>query len=171
MINNLFKNINARRAAMAILVIVILYLLAYLGCYLYFRYSKPAITTDGDNNKNNNKNNGGTSASTGSSTSAAVQGYPLRWGSRGDSVRGLQQVCLARGISVGITGADGIWGRNTENAVRQLKVLEYQYTDTAGRGAYRPYDAYIKPLSVQPSASGSQLEIRTPEDLNSILNQ
>ena len=166
MINNLFKNINARRAAMAILVIVILYLLAYLGYRLYVRRRKETSAAGGGSNGGSSTGSGGIGGG-----ASSVQGYPLRWGSRGESVRSLQRVCLARGISVGSTGADGIWGRNTENAVRQLKALEYQYTDTAGRGAYRPYDAYIKPLSVQPSASGSQLEIRTPEDLNSILNQ
>lgn len=165
MITNLYKNINARRAAMVILVILILYLLAYFGYRLYVRRRKGTSTAA-------NGSDGGGSIGSGSiGGTTTVQGYPLRWGSRGESVRSLQRVCLAHGISVGNTGVDGIWGRHTEAAVRHLKALEYEYSDSAGRGAYRPYDAYIKPLSVQPSASGSQLEIRTPEDLNSILNQ
>lgn len=46
----------------------------------------------------------------------------IRKGSRGDAVKLLQTMLISRGYSVGSSGADGVFGANTDKAVR-----EYQY--------------------------------------------
>ena len=43
----------------------------------------------------------------------------LTYGSRGDDVRKLQQALQSAGYDVGSTGADGVYGRNTQAAVRR----------------------------------------------------
>lgn len=51
----------------------------------------------------------------------------LRKGNRGEAVRSLQILLMGRGYSVGNSGADGIFGNDTENALRafqKAKLLE-----------------------------------------------
>ena len=55
--------------------------------------------------------------------------YPLHWGSKGQQVKTLQQICLNNGISVGSSGADGIWGKNTEAAMQQLSDKDSVYAN------------------------------------------
>lgn len=45
----------------------------------------------------------------------------LTYGSRGDDVRKLQQALQSAGYDVGSTGADGVYGRNTQAAVRRYQ--------------------------------------------------
>ena len=45
----------------------------------------------------------------------------LTQGSSGEDVRKLQQALIDAGYSVGASGADGIYGANTANAVRQYQ--------------------------------------------------
>lgn len=45
----------------------------------------------------------------------------LTYGSRGDDVRKLQQALQSAGYDIGSTGADGVYGRNTQAAVRRYQ--------------------------------------------------
>lgn len=61
----------------------------------------------------------------------------LRKGNRGEAVRALQILLMGRGYSVGNSGADGIFGNDTENALRAYqkdKLLEVD--GIAGRQSY-----------------------------------
>lgn len=58
----------------------------------------------------------------------------LERGSRGDGVRKLQNSLISAGYSVGSTGADGIYGPNTERAVRNYQqAMGLQVDGIAGR--------------------------------------
>lgn len=62
----------------------------------------------------------------------------LRKGSRGEDVRGLQILLMGRGYSVGNCGADGIFGNDTENALRAYQKKKLLEVDgIAGPESYR----------------------------------
>ena len=62
----------------------------------------------------------------------------LRKGSRGEDVRGLQILLMGRGYSVGNSGADGIFGNDTENALKAYQKKKLLEVDgVAGPESYR----------------------------------
>ncbi len=61
----------------------------------------------------------------------------LRKGSRGEAVRALQILLMGRGYSVGNAGADGIFGNDTENALRAYQKAKLLEVDgIAGKESY-----------------------------------
>ncbi len=62
----------------------------------------------------------------------------LRKGSRGEDVRSLQILLMGRGYSVGNCGADGIFGNDTENALKAYQKKKLLEVDgVAGPESYR----------------------------------
>lgn len=61
----------------------------------------------------------------------------LRKGNRGEAVRSLQILLMGRGYSVGNCGADGIFGNDTENALRAFQKAKLLEVDgIAGKESY-----------------------------------
>lgn len=190
---------NLRKIAILILAAAAVYLTAVLGNNIYQTYArKRQEKKEGDADATG----GGTSEkpATGGSTTpsqpaAPAPAFPLRYGTGtrqrpSEAVKQLQKVCLDHGISVGASGIDGIWGKNTEDAVGKLQQLQVTarasafvpillpatlialgltYNSGSNTASGTPYAPYIKPVT-SPTHTASHLEVRTQTDLDSILN-
>ncbi len=67
-----------------------------------------------------------------------------------DAVRAFQKACLADGVSVGASGADGIWGKDTESAANNILVR-------GSRGArVRVLQTRLKELGYDLGTSGDR---------------
>lgn len=86
------------------------------------RSSWSASTISGDNPANKPADNGAADKSS-TSSAGSVSSIPglLQSGSRGANVVALQNALIALGYNVGSTGADGIFGVNTANAVKAFQ--------------------------------------------------
>ena len=182
-------NPRIRKAATILLAAVVIYLAAVVAYSLYSTIrTKRQQQTAGNDTADNTATP--TSPTTTATTATTTPAYPLKYGSRGDNVRQIQQICLSHSIPVGPTGTDGIWGKNTENAVAQLQNLQITARANTfgiltlplaaltalgllphgnnGTASGTPYRPDIKPVS-QPSDTRSHLEIRTSDDLQNII--
>jgi len=88
----------------------------------------------------------------------------LKQGSRGDSVRKLQEMLIELGFSVGPDGADGDFGANTYSAVRRFQIENHLTVD--GIVGDETWDALEKALKKEeePKPSPSEKEETVPRN-------
>ncbi len=105
-----------------IIVLIILAIVAVVTILILRKRKNNSSSSNSSGNRTSSGNSSNSSSGGSSSSSSSSSGnddFPLRYGSRGTRVRGLQKIINGVSGNSSLLTADGIWGKKTDAAVKQ----------------------------------------------------
>lgn len=118
--------------------VIAIIILASVAVAVYFFLKKRKNGGDSNGGGSSSSSSSGSSSNSSSSSSSGSgnDNFPLRYGSRGTRVRGLQYIINGVSGNSSLLTVDGIWGKKTDSAVKQ-------YIARTGSINYNEWETFV----------------------------